>query len=85
MLCTSGFVDDVMFAYNWSGKGDANREYTQSDSPGAEPGKKSEVYDCLATFEQAIRYLAFLVFLTVLFVVNQFPSLKDLCIYFSVL
>jgi len=85
MLCTSGLVDDVMFVRNWSGKGDGNREYTQSDSQGAELGETSEVYDCLATFEQAVRYLAFLVFLAVLFVVNPFPSLKDLCIFVSVL
>jgi len=33
------FVDDVMFAHNQSGKGDANTAYTQSDSSGAKPGR----------------------------------------------
>jgi len=46
-LCTSGSVDDVMFAHNRPGKGDASRAYTQSDSPGAAPGAKSDVQDCL--------------------------------------
>jgi len=32
MLCTSDFVDDVMFADNRPGKSDATRQYTQSDS-----------------------------------------------------
>ena len=41
--CTSGFVDDVTFARNWPGKGDANRADTQSDSPEAESGAKSDV------------------------------------------
>jgi len=34
MLCTSGFVDDVMFDHNRPDKGDANRTYTQNDSAG---------------------------------------------------
>jgi len=38
MLCTSGFVDDVMFAHNRPGNGDANRAYTQSDSPAGSTG-----------------------------------------------
>jgi len=29
VLCTSGFVDDVMFVPNRPGKGDANRAYSQ--------------------------------------------------------
>jgi len=33
-LCTSGFVDDVAFARIRSGKDNADRAYTQSDSPG---------------------------------------------------
>ena len=32
------FVDDVMFAHNRLGKGDANRAYTQIDLPTAESG-----------------------------------------------
>jgi len=43
-LCNSRFVDDVMFAHNRPGKGDTNRAYTQSDSPGGRTG--SEVW-CL--------------------------------------
>ena len=38
-LCTSGFVDNVMFSHNGQGKGDANRACTQSNLPGAEPGR----------------------------------------------
>jgi len=37
MLRTFGFVDDIMFAYNWLGKGVVNSAYI-SDSLGAEPG-----------------------------------------------
>jgi len=33
-LCTSGFVNDVMFAHNRPGRGVASRVYSQSDSPG---------------------------------------------------
>jgi len=33
-LCTFSFVNDVMFAHNQRGKGNTNRVYTQSDSPG---------------------------------------------------
>ena len=47
MLCTSGFVDDVMFAHNRSGNGDANRAYAKVTHQGAAPGAKSGVYDCL--------------------------------------
>ena len=47
MLRTSGFDDDVMFVHNRRGEGNANRAYTQSDSPGAEMGAKSDVQDCL--------------------------------------
>jgi len=36
MLSTSGFVDDVMFAHNRIGKGDAKKSCILSDSPGAE-------------------------------------------------
>jgi len=39
-LCTSGFVDDVMFDGNRQGKGDANMAYTQSDSSGGSTGGK---------------------------------------------
>jgi len=47
MLCTSGFADDVMFANNRQGKGDANRAYTQSEvtHQGAARGAKFDVYD----------------------------------------
>ena len=38
MLCTSGFVDDIMFDHNRPGKGDANRAYTQNDSAGGRTG-----------------------------------------------
>jgi len=38
MLCTSGFMDDVMFAHNRPGKVDASNAYTQSDSPGGRTG-----------------------------------------------
>ena len=31
----------------WSGMGDTNRAYTQSDSSGGSTGAKSDVYDCL--------------------------------------
>jgi len=34
MLCISGFVDDVMCPHNRPDEGDANRVYTDSDSPG---------------------------------------------------
>jgi len=38
-LCTSGFVDDVTFAHNRSGKGDADRAYIlKSDSLGQHQG-----------------------------------------------
>jgi len=49
MLCTSGFVDEVMFAHNQPGKGDADGAYTQSDSPRAALGAKSDVCDCLVS------------------------------------
>ena len=50
--CVLRFVDGVTFAHNRPDKlGDANRAYklmpTQSASPGAEPGAKSDVYDFL--------------------------------------
>jgi len=32
ILCTSGLVDDVTFAYNWPSKGNPDRAYTQSGS-----------------------------------------------------
>jgi len=34
-----GFTDDVMFAHNRPGKGDANRTYAESDSQGVAPGR----------------------------------------------
>jgi len=37
-----------MFAHNRLGKGDANRTYTESDSPGVESGATCDVYDRLA-------------------------------------
>jgi len=37
-LCTSGFVDDVMFAHKLRGEGDAIMAYMWSDSPGGRPG-----------------------------------------------
>jgi len=36
-----------MFAHNRPGKSDANSGNTQTDSPEAEPGAKSDVCDCL--------------------------------------
>jgi len=42
-LCTSGFVDDVMFAHKRPGRGDASRAYTRSTHQGA----KYDAYDCL--------------------------------------
>ena len=51
MLCTSSFVDDVMFARNLPGKGNTSRTTTQTDStdsPGeAQTGVESDIYDCL--------------------------------------
>ena len=48
-VCTSGFVDDVTFAHN--GQAYSRRRSmglcAQSDSPGAAPGAKSDIYDCL--------------------------------------
>jgi len=38
-------VDDIMFAHNRLGKGDANRAYTQSDLQGDSTEEKSDVYD----------------------------------------
>ena len=47
--CTSGFVDDVTFAHN--GQAYSRRRSmglcAQSDSSGAAPGAKSDIYDCL--------------------------------------
>jgi len=47
MLYTSGFVDDVMFA--WQGKGDDIKAPTQSDLPGNSSGPQvqSGIYHCL--------------------------------------
>jgi len=39
-VITSGFVDDVIFSHNRRGKGDANMEYVQSDSPGGSTGSE---------------------------------------------
>ena len=41
MLSTSGFVHDVMYVHNRSGKGDANKAYTQSDSHRDRTGGRS--------------------------------------------
>jgi len=38
LLCTFGFVDDFIFAYNRPCKGDADRAYTHGDSPGGSTG-----------------------------------------------
>jgi len=40
----TSFVDDVMFAHNHSGKGNANKAYAQSNSPEGRTGAKSDVY-----------------------------------------
>ena len=32
-MCTSGFVDDVVFADNWPGQGHASGRSTESESP----------------------------------------------------
>jgi len=37
------FVDDVIFAYNWSRKGDATRAYIQNDSPGQQRSLMSTI------------------------------------------
>jgi len=42
------FVEYVMCAHNRPGRGDANRAYSQSDSPGGSTGVK--VYDCFLSF-----------------------------------
>jgi len=36
----------LMFIRSRPGKGDANRAYAESDSPGAERGSKSDAYNC---------------------------------------
>ena len=42
-------VDDVTFAHNRPGKGNANGAYTKSDSPGGRTGDEvCDVCDCLA-------------------------------------
>ena len=43
-MYTSSFVDDVMFAHNQRGKGDANRDYIRSDSPGGSTEATCDVY-----------------------------------------
>jgi len=42
MYGTSCFAADVMLGHNRTGKGDANRAYTLSDSPGAATAAKSQ-------------------------------------------
>ena len=37
MLCTSSFVDEVMFAHNRRGSGDASRAYTKGDNTDSIP------------------------------------------------
>ena len=77
---TSGIVDDVVFAHKRPGKGDASRAYTQSDSPGSEPGAKSDVYDCLvmvALCNRADHYI-FILFLFLLLSSSFFFSSPNL-------
>jgi len=47
MLCTSGFVDDVIFAHNHPDNGDAKRACIQSDLLGGSTGAKSDVWALL--------------------------------------
>jgi len=46
-LCTSGFVDDVMFGGNRPGTGDANRACIEWLTRSQRPGAMSDVRDCL--------------------------------------
>jgi len=43
VMCTPGSVDDVTLAQNRKGKGDVNRAYTQTDSPGGSTGGQNVV------------------------------------------
>jgi len=51
-------VDDVLFALDQPGMGDANRIYTQSDSLWAAEGAKSDVYDCFVDRLRRLEFLA---------------------------
>jgi len=65
MLCTSGFVDDIMFAHSRPSKGGASRAYIQSDSPGGCTGAKSDVYDCI------VNYYNFIIVVSIV-IINDF-------------
>ena len=66
-LRTSGFVDDVMFAHNRPGNGDASR-VRLCDSPGGITGAraKSGVYDCRVSMLRARLICMPLIFFTYL-------------------
>jgi len=49
-LCTSGFVNDVTFSHNDQAQ---TTQLGQSDSPGAAPGTKCDVYDWRVLFAVA--------------------------------
>ena len=51
----SGFVNDVIFAHNRPSKGDANRMYTETDSPGVSTGGRSLMF-AIALFFDGILY-----------------------------
>ena len=48
-LCTSGFVDDVIFVHNWPGKGNASREFTQRNQPDGNTGRTASESDVMFT------------------------------------
>ena len=53
--CISGLVDDVMFARNRPGKGDASRATNKATRQGQHRrGAESGNYDCLVLFTQTI-------------------------------
>ena len=51
-------MDDVLFALDQPGMGDANRIYTQSYSLRAAEGAKSDVYDCFVDRLRKLELLA---------------------------
>jgi len=57
-LCTSGFVDDIMFGHNRPGRGDASRVYIQSDSPGGQHRGRSVI-----STTALLRFVSFFIFM----------------------
>jgi len=47
-LCTSGFVEEIMFSHNGHG-------YTQSDSQGGSNGVKFDICDCLVQVRPSLQ------------------------------